>query len=50
MDASAMGIDLDQVSELTTQVGTSGALGIADLAADPVFEFTIGIVVLVSAA
>lgn len=43
-----MGIDPNDVAELSTSVGTSNALGAGGMAADPIFELTIAIVVLTS--
>lgn len=54
---SGIGIDIGQLAELTTQVATSGALGVAQAigdqmlrVTDQVFEFTIGMVVIVQGA
>lgn len=41
------GIDIGQIAELSTQVATTGALQVADVFGDQVFEFTIGVVVIV---
>lgn len=50
MNGVNMGIDLGAVAELGTRVGTTNALGcgqgMSGMADDPVFEFTIAIVVL----
>jgi hypothetical protein len=50
MNGVSMGIDLGAVAELGTRVGTTNALGcgqgMSGMADDPVFEFTIAIVVL----
>lgn len=49
MNANVMGIDLADIADLTTTVGTTGALGTNGIGGDPVFEFTIAIVVLTDA-
>ena len=46
MNIAGMGIDLDDVADLNTLVGTTGALGMTGLGADPVFEFTVQLVAL----
>lgn len=42
----ATALDIGAIADLTTQVATTGALRVAELVSDEVFEFTIGIVVV----
>ena len=41
------GIDISQIADLTTHVATSGALRVAELVGDDIFEYIIGIAVLI---
>lgn len=42
-----LGLDIAQIAELGTLVATSGAFRVAESVADDVFEYTVGIVILV---
>ncbi len=46
----AAGLDIGSIADLTTQVATTGALRVAELVSDEVFEFTIGVVVVIRSA
>lgn len=42
-----MGLDINHIVDLGTQVATSGTLRVADFFADDVFDYTVGIAVLI---
>ena len=44
-----MGIDITQIADLTTLVATAGALAVGELVTDEMFEYTVGLVVLIYA-
>ena len=50
MDTIATVIDIGQIADLTSQVATTGAFNLAGMVSDQIFEFTVGIVVVVQAA
>ena len=41
------GIDIGQIVELGTQVATHGAIRAAEMVADDIFEYVIGVVILI---
>lgn len=41
------GIDIGHIADLTTQVATSGAMRAVELVADDVFDYIIGVAILV---
>lgn len=49
MDIIATAIDISQIADLTSQVATTGAFHLAGMVSDQIFEFTVGIVVVVQA-
>lgn len=42
-----LGIDIDSIVDLGTQVGISGAIGSAVLVGDDIFEYIIGVAILI---
>lgn len=40
-------IDINQIADLTTQVGTSGAIRSLELVGDDVFDYIIGVAILI---
>lgn len=45
-----MTIDLDDIADLPTPVGTVGTLHGTEASGDEIFEYTIGVVIIVSGA
>lgn len=43
----AFGIDIAQIVELGTQVATHGAIRAAEVVADDIFEYVIGVAILI---